>query len=99
MRGIVSLPAEYPASFRHHAEHDAIDFAACIDGSASVVIDDVLHMAARMIDVRGIAVVIPRGLRRVVLRTSSSAQRRVDPSRGVPAAPGAQLVDVWINDN
>jgi hypothetical protein len=30
-------------------------------GSASVVIDDVLLMAARMIEVRAIAVVIPHG--------------------------------------
>lgn len=45
MRGIVSLSAEYPASFRHHAEHDVIDFAAYIDGPTSVAIDDVLPMA------------------------------------------------------
>jgi hypothetical protein len=42
MRGIVSLSEKYPASFRHIVEHDAIDFMACIDGSSSVVIDDVL---------------------------------------------------------
>ena len=33
---------KYPASFRHIVEHDAIDLMACIEGSASVVIDDVL---------------------------------------------------------
>ena len=42
MRGIVSLPEECPVSFRRNAEHDAIDVTACIAGSASVVIDDVL---------------------------------------------------------
>ena len=45
MRGIVSLPEEYPESFRHNAERDAIDVTACIAGSASVVIDDVLPVA------------------------------------------------------
>jgi hypothetical protein len=41
MRGIVFLSGKYPASFRHIVEHDAIDLMACIEGSASVVIDDV----------------------------------------------------------
>ena len=79
MRGIVSLSEKCPASFCHIMEHDAIDVMACIDGSASVVIDDVLP---------------GRGL-----QSRDRPQCRVDPSGGVPAAPGRQLIDVWINNN
>ncbi len=80
MRGVVSLSEKYPASFRHIVEHDAIDFMACIDGSARVVIDDVLPRTWPAVP--GSPAVPGRSLR-----------------GGVPAAPGAELIDVWINDN
>jgi pyridoxamine 5'-phosphate oxidase family protein len=67
-------PHVVPTSFRHNAEHDAIDVAGMRmsqtkkfrdvqrTGRASIVIDDVLPpWQPRMIEVRGTATVVPTG--------------------------------------
>ena len=68
------MPHVVPTSFRYNAEHDAIDVGGMRmsqtkklrdvqrTGRASIVIDDVLPpWQPRMIEVRGIAAVIPSG--------------------------------------